>query len=197
MNLIPMVIEKSKHGERAYDIYSKLLKERIIFIGGVIDSDLANSVIAQILFLESENPKKNIEIYINSPGGTVSAGLAVYDTIQYVKCNVSTICIGMAASAAAVLLAGGTKGKRLSLPNAVIMLHQPLGGVSGQATDIQITAEHIIEIKEKINKILAKHTGQNLKQIIKDTDRDFYLSPKEAQKYGIIDKIITNNNSAS
>lgn len=192
MNLIPMVIETSKYGERAYDIYSKLLKERIIFIGGVIDGDLSNSVIAQILFLESEDPKKNIEIYINSPGGTLVGGLAIYDTMQYVKCDISTICVGMAASAAAVLLAGGTKNKRLSLPNAVIMLHQPLGGVSGQATDIQITAEHIIKMKEKVNKILAKHTKQKLEKITRDTDRDFYLSSKEAQKYGIIDKIINN-----
>ena len=192
MNLIPMVIETSKYGERAYDIYSKLLKERIIFIGGVIDGGLSNSVIAQILFLESEDPKKNIEIYINSPGGTLVGGLAIYDTMQYVKCDISTICVGMAASAAAVLLAGGTKNKRLSLPNAVIMLHQPLGGVSGQATDIQITAEHIIKMKEKVNKILAKHTKQKLEKITRDTDRDFYLSPKEAQKYGIIDKIINN-----
>ncbi len=192
MNLIPMVIETSKYGERAYDIYSKLLKERIIFIGGVIDGGLSNSVIAQILFLESEDPKKNIEIYINSPGGTLVGSLAIYDTMQYVKCDISTICVGMAASAAAVLLAGGTKNKRLSLPNAVIMLHQPLGGVSGQATDIQITAEHIIKMKEKVNKILAKHTKQKLEKITRDTDRDFYLSPKEAQKYGIIDKIINN-----
>lgn len=187
-----MVIETSKYGERAYDIYSKLLKERIIFIGGVIDGGLSNSVIAQILFLESEDPKKNIEIYINSPGGTLVGSLAIYDTMQYVKCDISTICVGMAASAAAVLLAGGTKNKRLSLPNAVIMLHQPLGGVSGQATDIQITAEHIIKMKEKVNKILAKHTKQKLEKITRDTDRDFYLSPKEAQKYGIIDKIINN-----
>jgi ATP-dependent Clp protease protease subunit len=195
MNLIPMVIEKSKYGERAYDIYSKLLKENIIFIGGIIDDILANSVIAQILFLESENPKKNIEIYINSPGGSLSAGLAIYDTMQYVKSDVSTICVGVAASAAALLLAGGTKTKRFSLPNATIMLHQPLGGISGQATDIQITAEHIIKMKEKINNILAYHTGQKLEKIAKDTDRDFYLSPEEAQKYGIIDKVITSAKS--
>lgn len=188
--LIPTVIEKSHYGERAYDIYSRLLKERIIFIGGPIVDQLANSVIAQLLFLDHEDSKKDIKIYINSPGGSVFAGLAIYDTIQYVKAPVSTICIGTAASMAAVLLASGAKGKRYALPNSEIMLHQVMGGAEGQAVEIEIAAKHIIQIKYRINQILAKHTGQKLEKIEKDTDRDFYLNPVEAKEYGLIDEII-------
>lgn len=190
MFLIPTVIEKSNIGERAYDIYSRLLKERIIFLGDSIDDALANTIIAQLLFLESENKSKDIKLYINSMGGSVSAGLAIYDTMQYVKPDVVTICVGMAASMAAVLLAGGTKGKRLALPNSEIMLHQVMGGAEGQASDVKIRAEHILKIKDKLNKILSKHTGKPLAKIEKDTDRDFYMSSQEAVEYGIIDKII-------
>src|SRR3990167_2409978 len=190
MNLIPTVIEKSPMGERAYDIYSRLLKERIIFLGGPITDAAANTVIAQLLFLEHEDPKKDIQLYINSPGGSVSAGLAIYDTLQYVKPDVSTICVGMAASMGAVLLGAGAKGKRIALPNAEIMLHQVMGGAEGQAVEIEITAKHILKIKDKLNQILAKHTGQPLTKIEKDTDRDFYMSAEEAKDYGIIDKII-------
>ncbi|BCX15937.1 MAG: ATP-dependent Clp protease proteolytic subunit [Candidatus Parcubacteria bacterium] len=188
--LIPMVVEKSPYGERAYDIYSRLLKERIIFLGGPITDALANSVIAQLLLLNHEDSKKDILIYINSPGGSVTAGLAIYDTMQHVKPDVSTICVGMAASMAAVLLAAGKKGKRFALPNSEILLHQVMGGAEGQATEIEITAKQIIKIKEKINQILAKHTGQSVSKIEKDTDRDFYLSASEAKDYGIIDEII-------
>jgi len=188
--LIPTVIEKSTYGERAYDIYSRLLKERIIFLGSPIDDGVANTVIAQMLFLESEDPKKEIKLYINSPGGSVTAGLAIYDTLQYIKPDVSTICIGIAASMAAVLLAAGTKGKRLALPNSEVMLHQVMGGAEGQATDIKIRAEHILKIKDKLNEILAKHTTQPISKIEKDTDRDFFLSADEALKYNLIDKII-------
>ena len=191
MYLVPTVIEKSTYGERAYDIYSRLLKERIIFLGDVIDDGIANTVIAQLLFLESESKDKDIKLYINSPGGSVTAGLAIYDTMQYVKPDVATICVGTAASMAAVLLAAGTKGKRFALPNADIMLHQVMGGVEGQAVDIKIRAEHILKIRDRINRILAKHTGQDLSKIAEDTDRDFYMTPEEARKYGIIDKIIT------
>jgi len=193
MNLIPFVIERTPYGERSYDIYSRLLKERIIFLGGPITDPVANSIVAQLLFLESQDPKKDIKLYINSPGGLVSATLAIYDTMQYVKPDVATICIGMAASGAAVLLAAGAKGKRFALPNADIMLHQThASGIGGQATEVEIAARHIIELKNRINKILAKHTGQPLEKIEKDTDRDFYLNAEEAKKYGLIDKIITS-----
>lgn len=192
MNLIPTVIEKSHEGERAYDIYSRLLKDRIIFLSGPIVDSVANNVIAQLLFLESQDPKKDIKLYINSPGGMVTAGLAVYDTMQFVKPDVSTICIGLAASMGATLLAAGAKGKRFVLPNSEVLLHQVMGGAEGQAVDIDISARHIIKIKDKLNQILAKHTGQNIKQIEKDTDRDFYLSATEAKEYGVIDQIIKN-----
>lgn len=190
MNLIPTVLEKTQFGERAYDIYSRLLKERIIFVGDAITDDLANLVIAQLLFLESQDPKRDITMYINSPGGSVSDGLAIYDTMQYLKCDVSTICVGMAASMAAVLLSGGKKGKRFSLPNSQILIHQVMGGAEGQATDIKIKAEQILKLKDSLNKILAKHTGQDIKKIEKDADRDYYMSAKEAVSYGIIDKVL-------
>lgn len=190
MYLIPTVIEKSTMGERAYDIYSRLLKERIIFLGSPIDDAVANTVIAQLLFLESEDPKKDIKIYINTPGGSVTAGLAIYDTMQYVKPDIMTICIGMAASMGAVLLAAGTKGKRIALPNAEIMIHQVMGGAEGQASDIKIRAERILKIRDRLNKILASHTGQPLKTIERDSDRDFFMSSEEAKGYGLIDKII-------
>ena len=190
MNLIPTVIEKSPDGERAYDIYSRLLKERIIFLSGPIVDPVANAVIAQLLFLESQDPKKDIKLYLNSPGGVVTAGLAIYDTMQYVKPDVSTICVGLAASMGATLLSAGAKGKRFALPNSEILLHQIMGGVEGQAVDIDISARHIIKIKDKLNQILAKHTGQNIKKIEEDTDRDFYMSVEEAKEYGIIDQII-------
>ena len=189
-HLIPTVIEKSGYGERVYDIYSRLLKERIIFLGDGIDDSMANTIIAQLLFLESEDKEKDIKLYINSPGGTVTAGLAIYDTMQYVKPDVSTICVGIAASMGAVLLAGGEKGKRLALPNAEVLIHQVMGGATGQATDVKIQAEHILKAKDRLNKILAKHTGQTLAKIEKDTDRDYFMSTDEAKKYGIIDKII-------
>jgi len=190
MNLIPTVVEKSKFGERAYDIYSRLLKERIIFLAGPIIDPVANSVIAQMLFLASKDPKKDIQLYINTPGGSVTAGMAVYDTMEYVKCDISTVCIGLAASMGATILAAGAKGKRFALPNSEVLLHQVAGGVTGEAVEIEITAKQIIKIKGKLNKILAKHTGQALERIEKDTDRDFYLSADEAKEYGIIDKVI-------
>lgn len=190
MNLIPTVIEKSQYGEKAYDIYSRLLKERIIFLAGPINDVLANSVIAQLLFLASQNPEKDIQLYINSPGGSVTAGMAIYDTMQYVKPDISTVCVGLAGSMAAVLLGAGTKGKRFALPNAEILLHQVMGGVSGEAVEIEITAKQIIKIKENLNKILSKHTGQPLERIAKDTDRDFYLTAEEAKAYGLIDDVI-------
>lgn len=190
MNLIPTVIEKSSYGERAYDIYSRLLKERIIFLSGVIDDSVANTVIAQLLFLENQNPKKDVMFYINSPGGMVTGALAVYDTMQYIKCDVSTICVGLAASGGAVLLAAGAKGKRFSLPNSEILIHQVMGEAGGQASDIAITAKHILKIKDRLNKILASHTGQSVSKIEKDTDRDYFMSADEAKRYGIIDKII-------
>lgn len=190
MNLIPTVIEKSQYGERAYDIYSRLLKERIIFLSGPITDIVANAVIAQLLFLASQNPNKDIQLYINSPGGSVTAGLAIYDTMQYVKPDISTVCVGLAASMAATLLTAGEKGKRFALPNAEILLHQVMGGVTGEAVEIEITAKQIIKIKEKLNQILAKHTEQPLERIGKDTDRDFYLSAEEAKEYGIIDEVI-------
>ncbi|KUK14015.1 MAG: ATP-dependent Clp protease, protease subunit [bacterium] len=189
--LIPVVIEQTHRGERAYDIYSRLLKDRIIFIGEPIDDNVANIVVAQLLFLEAEDPKKDIFIYINSPGGLVTAGLAIYDTMQYIKADICTICIGQAASMAAVLLAAGTKGKRYALPHARIMLHQPLGGAQGQATDINIQAKEIMRLRGLINDILVKHTGQSLERIEKDTDRDFYMTAEDAKEYGIIDEVIT------
>ena len=192
MNLIPTVIEKSQYGERAYDIYSRLLRERIIFLSGPILDPLANTVIAQLLFLESKDPEKDIQLYINSPGGSVTAGLAIYDTMQYIKPDVATICMGMAASMGATILTAGTKGKRFSLPNSEILLHQVMGGVEGQAIEIEISARHIVKIKEKLNEILAKHTGQKLDKIERDTDRDFYMSAQEAKDYGLIDEIIIN-----
>ncbi|MEK7063050.1 MAG: ATP-dependent Clp endopeptidase proteolytic subunit ClpP [Patescibacteria group bacterium] len=190
MNLIPTVIEKTSYGERAYDIYSRLLKERIVFLGGPINDAVANTVIAQLLFLDSQDPKKEIKLYINSPGGSVTAGLAIYDTMQLVKSDVSTICIGMAASMAATLLSAGKKGKRFTLPNSEVMLHQVMGGAEGQAVEIEISARHIIKVKDRLNKILSKHTGQSLKQIEKDTDRDFFMSAEEAKAYGLVDEII-------
>ena len=190
MSLIPMVVEKSPRGERAYDIYSRLLKERIIFLAGPINDAVANLVIAQLLFLASQDPKKEIQLYINSPGGSVTAGMAIYDTMQHVKPDISTVCIGLAASMGAVILASGKKGKRFALPNSQIMLHQVAGGATGQATEIEITAKQIIKIKERLNKILAKHTKQNLTKIEKDIDRDFYLSSEEAKIYGIVDAVI-------
>lgn len=188
--LIPIVIEKSSSGERAYDIYSRLLKERIVFVTGPINDAVANTVIAQLIYLENEDSKKDIYLYINSPGGVVTSALAIYDTMQFIKPDVSTICVGMAASGAALLLAGGKRGKRYSLPNAEILLHQVMGGVEGQAIEVEIAARHIIKIKTRINQILAKHAGQPLKKIEKDTDRDFYMTPEEAKAYGVIDKII-------
>jgi ATP-dependent Clp protease, protease subunit len=189
--LVPTVLEKTSMGERAYDIYSRLLKERIIFIGGAIDSDVANLIIAQLIFLEHDDDKKDITIYINSPGGSVTAGMAIIDTMNYVKPHVSTVCIGMAASMGAMILSCGEQGKRFILPNAEVMIHQPLGGTEGQASDIAIHAEHILKIKHVLYKILAKNTGKTLAQIEKDADRDYYMSADEALKYGIVDKIIT------
>lgn len=190
MNLIPTVLEKTSHGERAYDIYSRLLKERIIFLVGPINDNLANLAIAQMLFLASVDPKKDIQLYINTPGGSVTAGLAIYDTMEYIKCPVATICFGLAGSMGAVLLASGQKGKRFALPNSEILLHQVAGGATGQATEIEITAKQIIKIKNNLNKILVKKTGNPLSKIEKDTDRDFYLSAEEAKKYGVIDEVI-------
>ena len=190
MNLIPTVIEKSPEGERAYDIYSRLLKERIIFLGGPINDAVANAIIAQLLFLDSQDQKKDITLYINSPGGVVTAGLAIYDTMQYVKADVSTICIGIAASMGAVLLVAGAPGKRFTLPNSEVLLHQVMGGVEGQAVDIDIAARQIIKVKDRLNQILAKHTKRDIKQIEKDTDRDFFMSAAEAKAYGVVDKII-------
>lgn len=189
--LIPSVIEKTSYGERSYDIYSRLLKDRIVFLGTQIDDGVANSVIAQLLFLESQDKEKDIKLYVNSPGGSVTAGLAIYDTIQYIQPAVSTICIGMAASMGAVLLAAGAPGKRFALPNAEVMIHQVLGGVKGQASDIKIHAERILAVRENLNEILAKHTGQPLVKVSQDTDRDNFMTAKEAQKYGLIDKVIS------
>ena len=190
MNLIPYVVEQTNRGERSYDIFSRLLKDRIVFLGGEIDDDTANLVVAQMLFLEMEDPDQDIMLYINSPGGSISAGMAIYDTMHYVKCEVSTVCVGMAASMGAFLLAAGAKGKRKALPNAEIMIHQPLGGARGQATDIAIQAEQIMRIKRKMNELLSKHTGQTIKTIEKDVERDHYMTAEEALKYGIIDEII-------
>lgn len=188
--LIPTVIEKTTYGERAYDIYSRLLQDRIIFLGMPVDDHVANLVIAQLLFLENQNPEKDIKLYINSPGGSVTAGMAIYDTMQYIKPDVSTICVGLAASMAALLLASGKKGKRLALPNAEILIHQVMGGTEGQASDIKIRSERILRIKDRLNEILADHTGKKLAQVEKDTDRDYFLTAKEALEYGIIDKVI-------
>lgn len=190
--LIPYVIEQTSHGERSYDIYSRLLKERIIFLGDQVDDAVASVIVAELLFLESEDPKKDISLYINSPGGSVSAGLAIYDTMQYIKCDVATICIGMAASMGAFLLSGGAKGKRQALPNAEIMIHQPSGGTQGKASDMLIDADHILKIRKRLNKIMAENTGQSIETIEKDTDRDNWLSPEEAVKYGLIDSVITS-----
>ncbi|HCR52424.1 TPA: ATP-dependent Clp endopeptidase proteolytic subunit ClpP [Candidatus Kaiserbacteria bacterium] len=187
--LVPMVIEKSQFGERAYDIYSRLLKERIVFLGGPIDDDVANLVIAQLLFLEAEDPKKDISLYINSPGGSVTATLAMVDTMNHVKPSVSTVCVGMAASGAAILLSAGAKGKRFALPNAEVMIHQPHGGAEGQATDIEITAKQIIKLRERLNHILAKNTGQSFEKIEKDVERDFFMTAEEAKKYGLVDQV--------
>ncbi|MCK6462695.1 MAG: ATP-dependent Clp protease proteolytic subunit [Candidatus Pacebacteria bacterium] len=188
--LIPTVIEKSQFGERAYDIYSRLLKERIIFLSGPITDATANTVIAQLLFLQHEDPKKDIYLYVNSPGGSVTATLAMYDTMKHIKPDVSTICVGLAASGAAIILAAGTKGKRFALPNAEVMIHQVMGGAEGQATEIEITARHMIKIKDRLNKILAEHTGQPIKKIEIDSDRDFYMDAEEARKYGMIDAVL-------
>ncbi|MDY4032894.1 MAG: ATP-dependent Clp endopeptidase proteolytic subunit ClpP [Pyramidobacter sp.] len=187
---IPFVIEQTGRGERSYDIYSRLLKDRIVFLGDEINDDVANAVVAQLLFLESESPERDISIYINSPGGSVSAGLAIYDTMQFVKCDVSTIVVGMAASMAAVLLSAGAAGKRIALPNSRIMIHQPLGGAQGQASDIEIQAREIVKTKETLNNILVKHTGQSMRKVKGDTDRDFYMTAQEALAYGIVDKVI-------
>lgn len=191
--LIPYVIEQTGQGERSYDIYSRLLKDRIIFLGGEVTDDSANAIIAQLLFLEADDPNKDIFMYINSPGGSVTAGMAIYDTMQYIKPYVSTLCVGMAASMGAFLLAAGAKGKRYSLPNSEIMIHQPLGGASGQATDIEIHAKRIVEIKEKLNRILAERTGKSYEQVVKDTDRDHFLSAEIAKEYGLIDDVITSH----
>ncbi len=193
--IIPTVIEKTHRGERAYDIYSRLLEDRIILLAGPISDATANAVIAQLLFLAAKDPKKDIQVYINSPGGSVTAGLAIYDTMQYIKPEISTFCIGMAASMAAVILGAGAKGKRFALPNSEIMLHQVAGGASGEAALIEITAKQILKIKERLNQILAKHTGQTLERISKDTDRDFYLDPLEAKQYGLIDEVIKTKKS--
>jgi ATP-dependent Clp protease protease subunit len=190
MNLVPMVVEQTSRGERAYDIYSRLLKDRIVFIGSPIDDDVANLVIAQLLFLEAEDPDKDINLYINSPGGVVTSGMAIYDTMQFIKPPVATVCIGQAASMAAVLLAGGAQGKRTALPNARILIHQPMGGTRGQATDIKIQAEEILRMREHLNGILSKHTGQALERIAADTERDYYMSAEQAKVYGIIDQVV-------
>jgi ATP-dependent Clp protease protease subunit len=190
LNLVPMVVEQTARGERAYDIYSRLLKERLIFIVGPIDDYMANIVVAQLLFLESENPDKDVALYINSPGGVVTAGLAIYDTMQFIKPDVSTICVGQAASMGAVLLAGGTAGKRYLLPHARVMIHQPLGGFQGQAADMEIHAKEMLETRERLNKILAKHTGQSVDRIKQDTDRDRFMDWQEAQRYGLIDRVL-------
>ena len=192
MSLVPYVVEQTSRGERNYDIYSRLLTDRIIFLGEEVNETTASLVIAQLLFLESEDPSKDIQLYINSPGGMVTAGLAIYDTMQYIKCDVSTICLGMAASMGAFLLAGGTKGKRFALPNSEIMIHQPSGGAKGQATEIEIAAENILKTKKKLNEILAANTGKSVEQVTLDTERDHYLSAEEAKAYGLIDEVITN-----
>lgn len=190
MNLVPMVVEQSPRGERAYDIYSRLLKERIIFLGTAVNDEIASLIIAQMLFLEAEDPDKDITFYVNSPGGGVTAGLAIYDTMQYVRCDIATLCMGQAASMGALLLAAGTKGKRYALPNSRILIHQPMGGFQGQATDIDIHAQEILRMREDLNRILAAHSGQNIRKIRKDTERDYFMSASEAKKYGIIDNVL-------
>ena len=196
MNLVPMVVEQTSRGERAYDIYSRLLKDRIVFIGSPIDDDVANLVIAQLLFLEAEDPDKDINLYINSPGGVVTAGMAIYDTMQFIKPPVAAVCLGQAASMAAVLLAGGAAGKRTALPNARILIHQPMGGTRGQATDIKIQAEEILRMREHLNGILSKHTGQPLERIASDTERDYYMSADQAKTYGIIDQVVSKREAS-
>ncbi|MBI5906080.1 MAG: ATP-dependent Clp endopeptidase proteolytic subunit ClpP [Deltaproteobacteria bacterium] len=196
MNLVPIVVEQTSRGERSYDIYSRLLKDRIVFIGSPVDDDIANLVIAQLLFLEAEDPDKDINIYINSPGGVVTAGMAIYDTMQFIKPPVATVCLGQAASMAAVLLAGGAAGKRTALPNARILIHQPMGGTRGQATDIKIQAEEILRMREHLNMILSKHTGQPLDRISNDTERDYYMSSEQAKAYGIIDQVVAKRSAA-
>ena len=191
MNLVPMVVEQSARGERAYDIYSRLLKERVIFIVGAIEDHMANLIVAQILFLESENPDKDISIYINSPGGSVTAGMAIYDTMQFTKPDISTLCVGQAASMGAILLAGGTKGKRYALPHSRVMIHQPLGGFQGQASDFDIHAREILKIRDQLNRVLSNHTGQSMETIDKDTERDNFMDSEEARKYGLIDSVLT------
>ncbi len=193
MPLVPYVIEQTSRGERSYDIYSRLLKDRIIFLGEQVTDELASVVVAELLLLEAEDPDKDIHLYINSPGGSVTAGMAIYDTMKYIKCDVSTICMGMAASMGAFLLSGGTKGKRFALPNAEVMIHQPLGGAQGQATEIQIAAEHILKTRQKLNEILAENTGKTVEEVAADTDRDNYLSAEEAKAYGLIDEVIKNH----
>ncbi|MDA8352214.1 MAG: ATP-dependent Clp endopeptidase proteolytic subunit ClpP [Firmicutes bacterium] len=190
MNLIPYVVEQTNRGERSYDIYSRLLKDRIIFLGSELNDAVANTVVAQLLFLQTEDPNKDIQLYINSPGGSISAGFAIYDTMQHVKCDIQTICIGMAASMGAFLLSSGTKGKRLALPNSEVMIHQPLGGAQGQASDIEISAKRILRMRDKLNKLLSEQTGQPLKKIQQDTDRDHFMTAEEAQEYGLVDRII-------
>ena len=192
MNLVPMVVEQSPRGERAYDIYSRLLKERIVFLGSSVNDDIANLIIAQLLFLEAEDPDKDITFYINSPGGVVTAGLAIYDTMQYVKCDIATLCMGQAASMGAVLLAAGKEGKRYALPNCRVLIHQPMGGFQGQATDIDIHAREILRMRQDLNTILSKHTGQDIEKIQNDTERDFFMSAEEAKEYGIIDKVLVH-----
>jgi len=193
MSLVPYVIEQTSRGERSYDIYSRLLKERIIFFGEEVNDVSASVVVAQLLFLEADDPDKDIQLYINSPGGSVTAGMAIYDTMQYIKCDVSTVCIGMAASMGAFLLAGGAKGKRFALPNAEVMIHQPSGGARGQATEIQIVADQILKTRQKLNEILAQNTGQELSKVAQDTERDYFMSAEEAKAYGIVDEVITHH----
>ncbi len=197
MNLVPMVVEQSPRGERSFDIYSRLLRERIIFLGTSVDDNVSNIIGAQLLFLEAEDPDKDITFYINSPGGSVTAGLAIYDTMQYVKCDIATLCMGQAASMGALLLAAGTEGKRYSLPNSRIMIHQPMGGYQGQATEIDIHAKEILRMRDDLNKILSKHTGHTVKKIQKDTDRDNFMSPTEAKKYGIVDEVLNKRKNPS
>jgi ATP-dependent Clp protease, protease subunit len=197
MNLVPMVVEQSPRGERSFDIYSRLLRERIIFLGTSVGDEVTNSIVAQLLFLEAEDPDKDITFYINSPGGSVTAGLAIYDTMQYVKCDIATLCMGQAASMGALLLAAGTNGKRYALPNSRIMIHQPMGGYQGQATEIDIHAKEILRMRDDLNKILAKHTGHTVKKVQKDTDRDNFMSPTEAKKYGIIDEVLVERKDPS
>ncbi|MBI5576163.1 MAG: ATP-dependent Clp endopeptidase proteolytic subunit ClpP [Deltaproteobacteria bacterium] len=197
MNLVPIVVEQTSRGERSYDIYSRLLKDRIVFIGNQIDDDIANLIIAQLLFLEAEDPDKDVNLYINSPGGIVTAGMAIYDTMQFIKPKVATVCIGQAASMAAVLLAGGAHGKRTALPNARILIHQPMGGTRGQATDIKIQAEEILRMREELNKLLSRHTGQSLDRIAQDTERDYFMSAEQAKGYGIIDQVVDKRQAAA